>query len=294
MPTEHAHGRNAQKRALRITLGANCAFMAAEVVGGFSFNSMALLADAAHMLSDVAGLAIALGAHSLMSRPASARHTYGLQRAEVLGALINSVTLLAAVVWIVIEAAGRLDDPEPIAVRGVIVMALFGLAVNLWSAWVLFRSQGRSLNVRGAFLHAASDAAGSVAVLIAAGAMSIWQTQWADPAASLLIAVLVLWTTWQLLRDTVHILLEGTPQGLDTREIEQALLEQESVSSVHHLHVWSIASDVTALSAHLVVERHTLHGAQLEAERVKDLLRERFAIAHATLEVECHPCEAGR
>ncbi len=289
----HSDRRDGKKRALWIALGANTAFMGAEVVGGLAFNSVALLADAVHMLSDVGGLAVALGAQALMSRPASARHTYGFQRAEVMGALINAMTLVAAVVWIAIEVKRRFDDPEPVAATGVVIIAALGLAVNSWSAIVLSRSQGRSLNMRGAFLHMASDAAGSVAVLVAAAAMIVWEVRWADPAASLLIAVLILWATWQLLRATVHVLMEGVPQGMDTRQIEQALLERHSVSSVHHLHVWSVASDVTALSAHVVVARTTLHDAQVEAQKLKDLLRERFAIEHSTLELECHCCEVG-
>ena len=276
-----------------IALIANGGFMGAEVVGGIVYNSLALLADAVHMLSDVVGLGIALVAQSLMARPASARHTYGLQRAEVMGALVNGVTLLAAVVWIVIEAFRRLDDPEPVAGGGLFLIATLGLAVNVASAIVLSRARGKSLNIRGAYLHMASDAAGSVAVIVAAVSIIVWDARWADVAASLLIGVLILWGAWGLLRDTVHVLMEGVPQGLDPREIERALLERESVQSVHHIHVWSVASDVSALSAHVVVDESSLHDAQLEGDRLKDLLRERFDIDHATLELECHPCQPG-
>lgn len=260
-------------------------------MGGLVFNSVALLADAVHMLSDVIGLVIALVAQALMARPASARHTFGLQRAEVMGALLNGITLIAAVVWIVVEAIRRIEDPEPVAGTGLLLIASIGLAVNIGSAVVLSRNQGRSLNMRGAFLHMASDAAGSVAVLIAAAFVLLWGATWADPVASLFIAVLILWAAWGLLRDTVHVLMEGVPQGLDPQEIEQALLGREAVASVHHLHVWSVASDVTALSAHVVMTRDTLHEAQLEVDKLKDLLHERFDIAHATLELECHSCE---
>lgn len=293
MSGSHDHSRGMQRRALWIALIANGGFMGAEFVGGIVFNSVALLADAVHMLSDVAGLIIALVAQSLMNRPATARHTFGLQRAEVMGALINGVTLLAAVVWIVVEAWHRLNDPEPVAGTGLVVVAALGLAVNIGSAVVLSRSQGRSLNMRGAFIHMASDAAGSVAVLIAAGAVIFWGATWADPVASLFIAVLILWATWGLLRDTSHVLMEGVPKGLQPSEIEDAILEHGSVESVHHLHVWSVASDVTALSAHVVVQRESLHDAQLESEAIKQLLHDRFDIEHSTLELECHPCETG-
>lgn len=291
MSGSHSHARGGQRRALWIALIANAGFMGAELVGGIVFNSMALLADAVHMLSDVIGLAIALVAQALMGRPASARHTFGLQRAEVMGALINGVTLVAAVVWIVVEAIGRIEDPQPVAGTGLLVIASVGLGVNIGSAVILSRNQGRSLNMRGAFLHMVSDAAGSVAVLIAAALVLLWGATWADPVASLFIAGLILWATWGLLRDTVHVLMEGVPQGLDPQKVEEALLGRDAVSSVHHLHVWSVASDVIALSAHVVVARDTLHEAQLEADRLKALLHDRFDIAHATLELECHSCE---
>ena len=290
MSGSHQH-HSSQKRALWIALIANGAFMGAEVIGGIVFNSLALLADAVHMLSDVIGLAIALVAQSLMTRPTSARHTYGLQRAEVMGALINGVTLLAAVVWILIEAFHRLGDPEAVAGGGLLFIAGLGLAVNVGSAIVLSRARGKSLNMRGAYLHMVSDAAGSVAVVVAAVAIIVWGARWADVAASLLIAALILWGTWGLLRDTVHVLMEGVPQGLDPGEIEAALIERPSVQSVHHIHVWSVASEVSALSAHVVVDESSLHDAQLEGDRLKMLLQERFGIHHATLELECHPCQ---
>lgn len=288
------HGQQSiQRRALWIALIANGGFMGAEFVGGIVFNSLALLADAVHMLSDVVGLAVALVAQSLMTRPASARHTYGLQRAEVMGALINGATLLAAVVWLVIEAFRRLDEPQPVAGGGLLLIAALGLVVNVGSAIVISKARGKSLNMRGAYLHMASDAAGSVAVIIAAVAIIFWGARWADVAASLLIAALILWGTWRLLRDTVHVLMEGVPQGLDPSEIERVLLERESVQSVHHIHVWSVASDLSALSAHVIVDETSLHDAQLEGDRLKELLGERFGIDHATLELECHPCQPG-
>lgn len=291
MTHSHSHGRAAQKRALWIALVANAGFMLVEFIGGIVFNSVALLADAVHMLSDVAGLVIALAAQGLMNRPASTRHTFGLQRAEVLGALMNGVTLLAAVIWIVIEAVGRFSDPEPVAGVGLVVVASLGLAVNIGSAIVLSRSKGESLNMQGAFIHMASDAAGSVAVLIAAASVILWGATWADPLASLLIAGLILWATWGLLRDAVHVLMEGAPRGMDVAAIEKALAASDGVESVHHLHLWNLASDVPALSAHVVLaEERSLHDAQQEGNRLREMLGERFGVQHATLELECHPC----
>lgn len=295
MPDGHGHGsdlRDAQRRALWLALAINAAYMVAEVVGGLVFNSIALLADAGHMLSDVAGLGIALIAQSLMVRPASARHTYGLQRAEVLGALANAVTLVAVVAWVFFEAVRRLIEPEPVAGVGLLVVAILGLAVNAGSALLLWRAGGRSLNMRGAFIHMASDAAGSVAVIAAAVAVIGWNATWVDPLASMAIGLLILWATWGLLRDAVHVLMEGSPRDMDSGAIEDAIAADEHVESVHHLHLWNLASDVPALSAHLVLAGDaSLHDAQGWGDEVKEMLHDRFGIEHATLELECHSCK---
>lgn len=288
----HQHAsRGMQARALWIALALNAGYMLIEFVGGLAFNSVALLADAAHMLSDVVGLVIALYAQHLMQRPASARHTFGLQRSEVLGALANGVTLLAVVGWVTFEAIQRLLDPEPVSGGGLLMVATIGLGINIVSAVVLARAQGSSLNMRGAFIHMASDAAGSVAVIVAAVAALLWDATWVDPAASLVIAALILWATWRLLRETIHVLMEGAPRGLDLDEVEKALAAEAGIASVHHLHVWSLASDVPALSAHVVLETEgSLHEAQERGDDLRKMLRERFGIAHSTLELECHPC----
>ncbi|MGH2789236.1 MAG: cation diffusion facilitator family transporter [Actinomycetota bacterium] len=293
MAETHQHGdRNVQRRALWIALGINASYMVAEVIGGIAFNSLALLADAAHMFSDVIGLGIALYAQQLMLRAASARHTYGFQRAEVLGALANGVTLVAVVGWIGFEAVRRLMDPEPVRGAGLLVVAVIGLLINLGSAVILGRAQGRSLNMRGAFIHMAADAAGSVAVIVAALGVLIWGASWVDPLASFAIAILVLWATWGLLRDTVHVLMEGAPRHLKLDEVEDAMASQEGVREIHHLHLWNLASDVPALSAHMLLRSgDSLHDAQLQGDRLKALLHERFGIEHATLELECHSCE---
>jgi cobalt-zinc-cadmium efflux system protein len=290
----HSHGvsRSTQRRALWVALAANGGFLVAEVVGGLAFRSLALLADAAHMLSDVAGLAIALVAQRLLDRPATAKHSYGMQRAEVLGAQANGLTLLAVSGWIVFEAVRRIGDPTDVVGGGVIVIASLGLAVNLGSAVVLSRARGSSLNMRGAFLHMAVDAAGSVAAIAAGLAVLLWDAGWVDPVASIVIAALVLWSAWGLLRDTFHVLLEATPRGMDPEAIEAALLADADVEAVHHLHLWNLASDVPALSAHLVLEGEpTLHEAQASGQRLKSMLEARYSISHATLELECHPCD---
>lgn len=290
----HSHGvsRSLQRRALWISLGANGGFLVVEVVGGLAFRSLALLADAAHMLSDVGGLAIALVAQRLIDRPATARHSFGLQRAEVLGAQANGLTLVAVAGWIVFEAVRRIGQPAEVVGGGLLVVAVLGLAVNLASAVLLNRVQGHSLNMRGAFIHMVVDAAGSVAAISAGVAVVVWQANWVDPLMSVVIAVLVLWSAWGLLRDTAHVLLEGTPRGIDPSRIEAALAAEDDVAAVHHLHLWNLASDVPALSAHVVLEGDvTLHDAQATGDRLKSLLDRRFGIAHATLELECHSCD---
>jgi cobalt-zinc-cadmium efflux system protein len=290
-----AHGvRETQRRALWLVLGANAVYMVVEVVGGVAFHSLALLADAAHMLSDVVGLSIALIAQKLMTRPATARHSFGLQRAEVLGAQANALVLIAVAGWIVFEAMRRIGEPDDVAGLGLIVVAAAGLAVNVGSAVVLARARSHSanLNVRGAFLHMVADAAGSLGAIAAGVAVLVWDADWLDPTVSIAIAALVLWAAWGLLLDATHVLLEGTPRGTSPDEVEQALGADANVEAVHHLHLWNLASDTPALSAHIVLRGEvTLHEAQARGDQLKVMLAERFGITHATLELECHACE---
>lgn len=284
--------RAKQSRALRWALVANGGFMFAEFAGGLAFGSLALLADATHMLSDVGGLVIALVAQRLLNRPATARHTYGLQRAEVLGALANALTLIAAAVFIFMEAADRLRAPTEVAGGGLLVIATLGLAVNVGSAIMLARVRGENLNMQGAYVHMIVDAAGSVGAIFAGAAVLLWGAQWADPLISVAIGLLVVWSAWRLLKETVHVLLEGAPRGLSPTEIEAAIATDSAVRSVHHLHVWNLASDTRALSAHLLMEEDmSLHDAQLNGDRIRTMLEQRFGIEHATLELECHPCQ---
>lgn len=284
--------RSAQRKVLWWALVANAAYMVAEIVGGIVFDSLALLADAAHMASDVAALAIALGAQTLMERPASARHTYGLQRAEVIGALLNGIILFGLSVYVVMEAIDRVGDPRDVAGLGLTVVAALGLLVNAGSALAIHRRSGASLNMRGAFLHMALDTLGSIAAVAAGLAILIWDAVEADTIASLGISALVLLSAYRLVRETLQVLLEAAPRSLDVQEVEKAIQDASGVEQVHHLHVWSIASDIPALSAHLVLEGElSLHDAQKRGDRVKEMLAERFGIRHATLELECHPCD---
>jgi cobalt-zinc-cadmium efflux system protein len=290
----HAHDLAAQRaNALTFALVLNAGFLVVELVGGFVFGSLALLADAAHMVSDVVALAIALIAQRVMTRPATERHTYGFVRAEVLGAQVNGVLLLASAIAIAIEAVNRLMHPHALDAGPVLVVGIAGLVVNLASAFVLGRFAAGSLNVRAATWHLAADALGSVAVIVAALGVMVADVTWLDPVASLVIAALVVVGAWQVLRGSVRVLLEAAPPGIDVGAVRSALAHEADVEAVHHVHVWSLASETPALSAHVVLagETWTLHDAQERAEALKDMLAARFGIAHATLEVECHECE---
>ena len=299
MTVRHAHfhepsgSRSLQQRALWIALAANTALMVGESAGGFAFHSLALLADAVHLLTDVLALGISIASVRLMARPATARHSYGLQRAEVLGAQANAAILLGVSGWVIYEAARRLAHPVHVKGAGLLGVASAGLVINVGSAWLLARAAGHSLNMRGAYLHLVSDAAGSLGAIAAGAIILLKDVHEADPAISLGIAALVIWTAYRLLRDTTHVLLEGTPQGMDPMAVERALAADPDVEDAHHLHLWNIASDVPALSAHVVLRREmTMHEAQEKSEQLKVMLRDRFGISHATLELECHVCEA--
>lgn len=258
--------------------------MLAEVVGGFVTGSLALLADAAHMLTDVAGLALALLAIRIGERPASPQRTYGYLRLEILSALVNSVVLLLLTVYILYEAYQRFLEPVEIASTPMLIVASIGLAVNLASMRLLAGGSSDSLNVQGAYFEVLSDMLGSIGV-IAASLIVMW-TGWtlADPLIGAGIGVFIVPRTWTLMRQAVHILMEGSPAGMDLSAVEQALATLPGVAVVHDLHVWTITSGFDALSGHLVVRDVTAAFDTVRAARA--LLKERFAIEHVTLQVE--------
>jgi cobalt-zinc-cadmium efflux system protein len=291
---EHGHGHHsaeAQRGALVFSIGANSVLLVAQVVVGLAIGSLALLADSLHNASDVVALVVALIGQGLARRPATPRQSYGLARAEVLAALANGAVLMALTAWIVVEAVGRLADPPSIEPGPLALIGLVGLAVNGGSAWYLGRTAGANLNMRAAFWHLTADALGSVGVLLAAAGVYFLDAEWADPVASILISLLVLVGVWRLMKDTVVVLLEVTPAGIDPDEVTGALCTVPGVRSVHHLHIWAIDPQHTALTGHLVLgDGSDLHGAQLTADRCRELLHERFGISHATFEPECHDC----
>jgi cobalt-zinc-cadmium efflux system protein len=264
--------------------------LAAELAFGLIFHSLTLLADATHLLTDVFGLGVALVAIRLTDRPPSARLSFGMQRAETLAAQTNAYLLVGVSTWIFVEAGRRLGHPQHVSGMGLLAVASVGLAVNLGSAWLIRRHTGASLNMRGAWLHLASDAGGSLGAMAAVGSILLFDNHRVDPAIAKGIAMLVIWTAVRLVRESFHVLLEGTPVGVNPEEIENALRSFDGVGGVHHLHVWSLASDVPALSAHVVLTRDdaSIHEAQEASEQLKAMLADRFGITHSTLEVECH------
>jgi len=292
VPQVDARSRVRRKRALVAALVANGSFLVVEIAGGVAFGSLALLADAAHMLSDVVALSIALVAFALVARPPSSRHTYGFGRTEVLAAQLNAVVLLAASVWIAIEAVRRFGAPGTIEGAGVTVVAAGGLAVNAGAAWLLGRVAGANLNLRAAFWHLVADALGSVGALVAGVAVLVAGATWVDPAASLFVTALIVVSAIRLLRDTSRVLLEATPSTVDVDTIERAMASSAGVESVHHTHIWSLGTESIALSAHVQLDSEpTLHEAQARGDELKELLATRFGIEHATLELECHDCD---
>lgn len=265
--------------------------LAVELVGGFVFGSLALLADGAHMASDVLALTVALVALNLARRPPTDRHTFGLARAEVLGAQVNGVLLLAGAGAVVVEAVRRLGEPQQIDAFGVVVVGTLGLLVNVASAVAVGHVSHGDLGLRAAFLHLVADAAGSVAVLVAAFAALAFGSYRADAVASILIAVLVLVAAARLLRDTTRVLLEAVPAGIDIAALRSAMEGARGVEAVHDLHVWSVGSSHPALSAHVVLSGPlSLHEAQERSSALKEMLAARFGVTHATIEIECHEC----
>jgi cobalt-zinc-cadmium efflux system protein len=286
----HAHGpprgidRPAQRRRLAISLALAASYMVAEVVGGLFTGSLALLADAGHMLSDVAALTLSLFALWLAERPAPVARTFGWRRFEILAALANGVALVVVAIFIVVEAFERMQAPTEVLGLPMLLIATGGLAVNLAALAVLHGGRKESLNIRGAWLHVVGDALGSVGAIVAGGL--IWAFGWriADPIASVVIAVLVLYASWALLRETVDVLLEAAPAHLDVDDVRNALLDARGVATVHDLHIWTITSGMVSLSCHVLLapdagDDHVLPSLQA-------LLRERFDIHHVTIQVE--------
>jgi len=259
-------------------------YMVAEVVGGLLTNSLALLADAGHMLADVAAIALSLAAMWIAERPPSPRRTYGYYRAEILAALVNGATLVAIAIYIFVEAFGRLREPPQVAGGLMLGIAAGGLVVNLVMLWILHDGKAHSLNVRGAWLHVMTDTLGSVGTILAGTFIWFFGWNWSDPAISIAIAALVIYSAWALLQESVSVLMESAPRGINVDEVRDSLMNVASVTAVHDLHVWTITSGLDALSTHVVIDGSRSAGECLA--EIRESVHERFGIDHVTIQVE--------
>ncbi len=284
MTHSHDHSREGSNRALRAVLVITAGFLVVEIVGGIVADSLALLADAGHMLSDVLSLGVALFAAWLAGRPGGPSRTFGYRRAEILAALFNGVALVAISIWIFIEAGIRLGDPPDVETGLMLVVAAVGLAVNLVAARILHGHAQTSLNVSAAMRHVIADALGSLGAIVAAVIILTTGWNYADPAVSILIGLLIIASSYTILRDSLQILLEGSPPGTDVAEVGRAMAATSGVMEVHDLHVWTITSGFPALAAHVLVSRDTdCHATRRDLEA---MLHERFGLDHTTLQVD--------
>ncbi|MGB9178327.1 MAG: cation diffusion facilitator family transporter [Pyrinomonadaceae bacterium] len=296
----HSHGRASRsRRRLSIVLILTALYMVAEALGGWWTSSLALLADAGHMLADTAALALALVAVWFASRPATPKKTFGYYRLEIIAALINGVVLILISFYIFYEASQRWTTPHEVKSVEMTVIACGGLLINIICAWVLHGDHEDDLNVRGAWLHIIGDALGSVGAIVAGVLMSLYGWYAADPLFSVIISLLIIWSSWNLIRESTNVLLEGTPAHINLAAVEDAILETDGVQDVHDLHVWTITSGRDALSAH-VIHLQTISQPELLKE-LRAKLHDRFGVDHLTIQMETpdfedetfHFCHAG-
>jgi cobalt-zinc-cadmium efflux system protein len=280
---DHHHGHHSHGVTLWRALLLTFAFAIVEALTGWWSGSLALMSDAGHMFSDSSALGLAALAAWIAHRPPSARHSYGFVRAEVIAALINSIAMLAVIIWIAVEAIGRLRHPQIVSGGPVMLVAALGLLVNLVVAFVLSKEQ-HSINTRAAMVHVMGDLLGSVAAL--AAGMVIYFTGWMliDPILSLVVAALILFSSLNLLREALHVLMEGVPHDLSLEEVGQAMAVQASANSVHDLHIWTLSSGKVALSAHIVL--NDLHSWPGILDEMRHMLHDQFDIDHVTLQPE--------
>ncbi len=292
---DHSHDHLGRQRrftiriALTLAAAANSVLLVAQVIGGVVFDSLALLADAVHQASDVVSLVLAIVIAGFAARPPTARYTFGLGRADALGGLIHAALLLAGALVVCIEAIRRFGTEPEVDGAGVVVLATAGLLVNGLSARWLHGGHQHSLNVHGAVLHLVADALGSLVVLVAGAVVWAWGWNWVDPAGSLVVAAIIVWSAIGLGQVALRVLMDGVPPGVDVEQLTDVLLSDPAVDDAHHLHLRALTGSVLSLTAHVRVEAETLHDAQVVTERLTDVLAAK-GVAHVTLQVECHPC----
>jgi cobalt-zinc-cadmium efflux system protein len=288
--TSHTHNHSTTKPSSKLLWAfyINLIFLIVEVVGGLLSGSMALLADAGHMVSDVLALGTAAWVSKAMLAPATGRKSYGFGRLEVLSGLVNGLILWGVVVWIMIEAFDRFLKPEPIVVEIMLPVAIAGLLANLVSAWILFSEHDADLNKKQAFLHLMSDAAGSVGAIVAGIALLSGGWLWLDPLVSIMIGILIFISSLSVVRQSFHILLEGAPPDIDCEVIREVLNQQDEIEEAHDIHAWMIGSNEMMLTAHFVPT--VGYSSQSALESAKQAVQEHFDIRHVTFQVESSRC----
>ena len=288
----HSHSHSHLQGKFRLAVVLTSAVLIAEVIGGVLTNSLALLSDAAHVFADVFALALSWFAVYLSTLPASNRRTYGYHRVEVFAAFINGVSLVAISIWIFYEAFQRISDPEPVKSLQMLIIAIVGLVANLIVALIFIRESHENLNVKSAFLHVIGDAMSSAGVIIGGIIMKITDWYLIDPILSFVIGFIILFGAIRINREALHILLEGTPRDIDIDNLSNEIKKLSFIKDIHDLHIWSIRSDYTALSAHVLVDAQSIRAMQNTLGSINAMLREKFGISHTTLQLECgeHGC----
>lgn len=281
----HSHGNSGNKKALLTAFLLISAFMIVEVIGGIVTNSLALLSDAGHMLSDAAALGLSFFAIKLGERKASASKTYGYKRFEIIAAALNGITLILISIYIFYEAYQRFFNPPEVQSGGMLLISTIGLFVNIIAAWILMRGdKDENLNVRSAFLHVIGDMLGSVGAIIAALLMLFFGWGIADPIASVIVTILIIISGWRVTKESIHILMEGTPAHIEVDKVKSSLLKIPNVTDVHDLHIWSLTSGMPMLSCHITIEEDDVQNSILY--RVQSILHDNFGIEHSTIQIE--------
>jgi cobalt-zinc-cadmium efflux system protein len=280
----HDHSKLSRTGRLKIALAITAVYMVAEAVGGYLTNSLALIADAGHMLTDVAALTLTLTAIWFATRPATAKKTFGYYRLEILAAFVNGIALVLISLWVIYEAYGRWQSPPQIDGLNLTIIAVGGLVVNIIAAKLLHHGHHHDLNMRGAWLHVMGDLLGSATAIVAGVLVVVFGCLWADAVCSVLISLIIIFGAWRLISDSVNVLLEGTPRHIDLAAVESTILETEGVAGVHDLHVWTISSGMDALSAHINHDAAISHSGLLT--HVRERLHEHFGIEHLTIQME--------
>jgi cobalt-zinc-cadmium efflux system protein len=284
----HHHHETDSDRSLVFAVGINVLLTISQFIGGIVSGSLSLIADALHNLSDATSLGIALFARKISRKPPDELKTFGYQRAEVVAALINLTLLIAVSVYLIYEAIWRIVEPQVITGWIIVLLAAIALIVDMVTAFITYRKSENNLNMQAAFLHNLSDALASIGVIIAGTLIILYEWYWVDTAVTFLIAGFILWLGMKLLPKTIHLLMEGTPEDLSSKDIKLSLEAIEGVAGVHHIHIWHLDEHRIALEAHVVVIANELKQAEVIKDKLKQLLKKTFGITHSTLEFEHH------